>query len=611
MAVRPPEAIDSRTPLMTPTSIGITGGSLQEPIKVAKKTTASHTRLERTGFWWGRVGRTGVLYTGPSTGDGQMPQRLQFPVLPGADDQSYWPKVRDLINFVDEARPDRKELRQFMQDQETWDRDRFEGFFDLAQVEKHGKRYRLGRVARALLDAGDQAERQLILFRRILSENPILMRCMFDALEERLFSDAELWRYLTSHVYPGDHMGGAEFREWMRWMRLCGVVRVIGIRFGFAEKIDEIKKAVGRVDVEEELMDEAEAAEGGDDDTEGDDEPAAVRDPSATRDRSKTEVEAGGSEEATPATDREDEEAPAASTAPAPASTSASTSDHSGDTATERPIAKVVPLRRAMTKVVGEAEIEDNLGRMRDWWRGFDERSLSRAEDLGVMALAYESGDKRVFLMQMVATALVVAGDPRPADRFGFFNALGRARFFHRLVDDRAAFFEVLDELEWFGDDVGQRALAENLIHVVRLRDALLDDGDLPARLAEIADPAELLAVLNEHSFTSPVEGLWLIREMVRMGLWGGEGREGIAAVAAVPSPSVVETAWRLGLHDRPQADDADEALAAAKAIAAWLGQEDGFDEPLAHFAHAHGCRRACPNAPVCPYHCREKALSG
>ena len=139
-----------------------------------------------------------------------MPQRLEFPVLPGADDQSYWPKLRALIEFVDEARPNRRELREFMQDQETWDRDRFEPFFDLVQVEKQGKRYRLGKVARQLLDAADDEQRRLTVVRRIVSENPILIRCMFDALEERLFSDAELWRYLTSHVYPGEHVGGAE-----------------------------------------------------------------------------------------------------------------------------------------------------------------------------------------------------------------------------------------------------------------------------------------------------------------------------------------------------------------------------------------------------------------
>ncbi len=38
-----------------------------------------------------------------------MPQRLEFPVLPGADDESYWPKLQALIEFVDEARPDRRE----------------------------------------------------------------------------------------------------------------------------------------------------------------------------------------------------------------------------------------------------------------------------------------------------------------------------------------------------------------------------------------------------------------------------------------------------------------------------------------------------------------------
>ena len=523
-----------------------------------------------------------------------MPQRLEFPVLPGADDQSYWPKLRALIEFVDEARPNRRELREFMQDQETWDRDRFEPFFDLVQVEKQGKRYRLGKVARQLLDAADDEQRRLTVVRRIVSENPILIRCMFDALEERLFSDAELWRYLTSHVYPGEHVGGAEFRDWMRWMRLCGVVRVIGIRFGFCAGIDEIKRLVGRIDVEEELMDE-------EDDDEDDDDVDASPSRRDKANSSPPSVQAGGG-------------APQAADAEAPTTPDEDDRDDdeeddqeaaAEERSTSRPPveAEVVPLRRAMTRAFGAGQIAENRERMDEWWRGFDERRLSRAEDLGVMSLAYESGDKRVFLLQMVAVALTVAGDPRPADRFGFFNALNRARFFHRLIDDRAEFFKVLDELEWFAGDPGQRALAENLLHLVPLRDALLDDAELPDKLAAVADPAQLLSTLAERAYASPIEGLWLVRELCRMGIWGGDERPDIAAAAGVPSPSAVETAWRLGLHDRPQADDAAEALAAARAIS-------GVDEALDHFATAHGCRRACPNAPVCPYHCRERTLA-
>lgn len=513
-----------------------------------------------------------------------MPQRLQFPVLPGADDQSYWPKLRALVEFVDEARPNRKELREFMQDQETWDRERFEAFFELVQIEKQGKRYRLGRVARQLLDAGDEEERRHVVFRRILAENPILMRCMFDALDERLFSDAELWRYLTSHVYPGEQLGGAQLREWMRWMRLCGVVRLIGIRFGFGQGLDEIKRLVSRVDVDEELMEAEE-----DDDSEDDDDSPEPQRVEAARAGDRGDRRAA--EEADVEAD-DDDEPDAASPPPAEVPSAA------------RPApGEVVPLRRALTRAYSAAQLAENRERLDEWWRHFDERRLSRAEDLGVMALAYESGDKRVFLLQMAAVALAVAGDPRPADRFGFFNALNRARFFHRLVDDRAEIFKVFDELEWFAGDPGHRALSENLMHLVPLRDRLLDDAELADKLAAVQDPAELLRLLAQHAFCSPIEGLWLVREMVRMGIWGGDDSPDVAAAGAVPSPTAVETAWRLGLHDRPQADDAGEALAAARAIA-------GVDEALDHFAQAHGCRRACPNAPICPYHCREKTLT-
>ena len=226
------------------------------------------------------------------------------------------------------------------------------------------------------------------------------------------------------------------------------------------------------------------------------------------------------------------------------------------------------------------------------------------------MSLGYESGDKSLFLLQIAALATLVAGDPRPADREGFFKALLRSRFFHRVMEDPTSAIAVFDELGWFSEGVGHSALAENLIHVLRQRAAFAADPELPDRLAAETDAATLLAMLRDRLFgeESALEAHWMVREMVRAALWT---EEGIRGGAAVPTRKVREAAWRLGLLDMLHVDDADQLLAASKAVTAHLGPLEGFDEPLALFAARHGCTWGCPHTATCAFHCREKHQPG
>jgi len=526
-----------------------------------------------------------------------MPQRLDFPLLPRAGDHDYWPKLNALLRFVDEVRPNRRELREQMQDLEIWDRHLFEGFFDLIQIDKHGKRWRLGGLARRLVDAaGDEEEQGRLVFRYFLRENPILARYVFDALEERLYSDAELWRYLTSYVYPGDKVGGQQFRDWLRWGCLCGVLRTLGVRYAFAPGIADVKQAVSRIDVEELLEEWEEEGDEDDDEDEEDEEPPPPPPPPPAEPEPEDEPE----EEDLPDPPGF-EPGPVAAEGPLPAAPAAPVPPPAAEPVDRRPLPFSPP------ELEPAEAVAENLARVRAWWRQVPERPLTRAEDLGLMALAWEAGDRRVFVLQVAALATIVAGDPRPADRPGFVNLLNRGRFFPELMEDPAALLAFCEGQEWFCGDPGHAALAENLIHVLRYRAALAADPELPDALAAADGPGVLIGLLRERLLGAGalLEPHWIVRELVRAGVWTAEG---LSEAAVVPSRQTRLAAWRLGLLDVPQADGPDDLLAAARAIAGHLGPEDDFGEPLESFCLHHGCSSPCRFAAGCPFHCREEA---
>jgi hypothetical protein len=493
--------------------------------------------------------------------------------------------MRALLDYIDEAHPNRAELREFMQDHEMWDRSALEGLFTFLDIPKAGKRYRLGKVSRRLADAvGDGEDIATAMFQHILHQNPILIRYVFDALEERIYSDAELWRYLTSYAYPGDHMGGPELRNWIRWMGLCGIIRLIGVRWGLAKDIDEARRLVERIDVEE-LLDE----DGDEDEDEEDDDEVSGAAPS------RRERPAVAEELDLP-------DAPGMKPAPGP-DLPAAVASVPGEVST--------PSRRALPFAPSDLDpaeaLAENLVRLRAWWADVHERDLTRADDLGLMPMAYEAGDKAVHIFQLVSLATLVVGDPRPVDRLALCNRLNRARFFPRVLADPTDALAILEEWGWLRDEPAQAAMMENLVHILAHRAALVADPGLPDLLAAAAGPDALLALLRERFFGAGagLEPHWVIREMARSGLWKQEGLE---KAASVPSRGARETAWRLGLLEHHHAATTADLSVASQGIGAALGAADGFDEPLAHFARHHGCAFGCPHTLTCPFHCREKS---
>ncbi len=597
-----------------------------------------------------------------------MAQRVVFPVLPGVPEQLYLVKLNKLLYFIDENRPKLRELRMFMQEEDMWDRSAMtDEFWEFYGIQK-AKRFRLTKFGIKILDLRtDPDEQKEAFFKYIVRENEILARYVFDALTERLHSDAELYRYITSYVYPGKLIRRPEFINWLKLVSVLEYIRILGIRWALTERGQEAMKWIEKIDVESILEEERMEEEGEEEDEEDEDDEtpeelaarlervrrrreedaamAAKDDAEGEDEDDEGEVDGGMEEpyedeeeapyqdedyeegdeapyqgalephedEATPEEEPEEEvEArPAAARRPAGG---ALPSPRRKVARAPRPAARVVtdlPEQVAMLPIPGGERplsaqlVTENLERLVAWWTEFGERELRRAEDFGLGAMQYDM-EPQVFFLKVLSLSRLVITDPRPTDRWGFFNKLERARFFPLLVKDPSQAYGALEESGTFTEGPRARVPGEHLFEIMRFRHVLVGSEGLLDELGAMEDPATLVGRLSELFFDGrpSLEAHWIVREMFTMGLWR---HEALRAGCPVPSASTRRMAHRLGLLPSPYASSARDLLDAAARISEFLGPEVGFDEPLHHLAKHLGCRESCPHKAGCPYNCREK----
>jgi len=177
-------------------------------------------------------------------------QRLVYPMLPKVEEAHYLDKLNKVLIFIDEQRPTQRELREFMQEEEMWDKELLgPDFWDFHQIIRE-KRYKLGKLASKMLDnRREPAVEKELLFRHILRENELLSKYIFDALNERLHSDAELYRYMTSYVYPGQKIRRPDFLSWLKLVTILGYIRIIGIRYGLTDAGKDAMRWIDQIDV--------------------------------------------------------------------------------------------------------------------------------------------------------------------------------------------------------------------------------------------------------------------------------------------------------------------------------------------------------------------------
>ncbi len=573
-----------------------------------------------------------------------MVQRVDYAIFPDVREQELLAHANRLIAHVGRTSPSFKDLREWLREANTYDKETTPILFELLDIVNKGTKVKLGPWAVAHDALDDEEAQKTSLFKRMLDQNTLLVKYVIEALDMegggRLHSTYELHRMLTSYVYPGEHIRLTEFQNWIKWMVASGRIKLIGIRWGLTDLGKEIAPRLRQIDVEEFLEDEADEAE--DEADEAEEEAAA---PAPAKAAAKAPAPAPAAAAPPPTPKKGKAAAPAPSAAPAEGEeefpdlppeappvdedTFRAYEEQLVAETTPEPPASRVPVAQAAaaavavptmprsivtpTAITEHARLEvaclqeppepaDVIGQLRTIGRerGLGGGSLLLAYGLETR-MAQNEPARHLFLASLLARLFAARPDGALAtllvERVG---ALGPVAI---LLERPEALAEVLVRWGLAMPDPASQQVRTILLDAVIGGRALAARTDLPTVLAETPTSEMLVGSLTQGLLrgAGPLAVFWLVREMVRVGLWS---RPTHTEIACVPTRAVRLMAYRLRLIDSHHATSSARMLEVARRLAALLppgSVEAAAAELLAVDDHL---RFDCARLPICPPPC-------
>lgn len=533
-----------------------------------------------------------------------MAQRITFAPLPNTSPIAWHAALVPLLAEVDRAKPRVKALREWLRLRNLFDKEGFETLMAFLDVDL-GEPVTLGPAARAMLEAADEPTARSVLGDRLLGENPLLAKYCLEALDVdkggRLHSTNELYRMITSYVYPGNKPTLNAFKAWVDWSVSAGLLKMVGIRWALGDGGREALPRLRAIDAEEFLEEErAEAAGGAPSPAEagevGDVPPSLVVPvpsvgPALAMVGPGIEANVEGA-------------APAVGSVPAAAEATQSAPHPVPGTSPDRPVASrpapaptpLPPLPMAGEFPGAAASLPLDLAATRDALQAWYARWPGRAAPLSA-GLGLPGGDAGVF--EAAAVALWIARGMAPADAG---RALAALRADGLLYDAGKGTLTVaaLGSVASATQDAVVRTALEAAVWLPRLHAGVRGAG-----LLQAATPRDLLDRLWQRLYvpSAPLAPFVLARLLLE----AGRLPENLAPAGLLPTYAVRENAFRIGFLDRLHAASFSDLVEGALALAAWFGGPD-HEGPIAHVHLAFGCAFRCGRAPVCPLSCRERA---
>jgi hypothetical protein len=511
----------------------------------------------------------------------------------------------------------------------------------------------LGPFAERFFAAPDEDVARELLYKRLVDENTLLAKYALEALDTdgggRLHSTYELHRMLTSYVYPGKQVGLVQFQNWIKWIVASGRVKLIGIRWGLTDLGKQAVPRLRAIDADEFLEDEAADA-------------AAPQVPAAAAVQAPPPPPAApvAAPAPVPATkakaskapasqaddpDSEDfldlppesepidesvftkyehqfDEVPPASAvpeaaprpgtkrpAPAPAATVATAAAEAPAPVIRQPRHTTAPgtvARQMQTEAACTGQpldVGDVVAALRNYARGngiVGGGSLLLAHGLE-SRMAQSEAARHLLLASLLARLYAARPDGSLADLL--VERVGGLGPVAVLLDRPEALAEVIVRWGLAQGDPSSTALRSALLETVLGGRALKAQADLPTALAEAPSSEVLLGMLGQGLMrAAPLPAhFWLVREMVRAGLWT---RPSASEIAFVPSRPVRLMAYRLRLIDSHFAQGAAMMLQVARRLCTLL--PPGSVEAMAFDALAPSdhLRFDCVRVPICQQPC-------
>lgn len=524
-----------------------------------------------------------------------MAEQVEFPCIPECEPVDYRPVITSLLTFVNNESPTPEELQTFMSARSMFDEETAKSLLELIGVGfEKGEKPHLTDLGLRLYKAGDTDEFNKHLLEAIAERNPILLRVVFDSLSDRLQSDNELFRIITSHFYPGTPPLRQQFNNWFGWLEATQTIRQIGIRWCPAKLPKEIKKYleglnidfVGQADVDEETNpepaqpapEETPQSESDSIDGEGE-EDELTPDESGPIDGLHESVD-DHSHVGTETAEEPDERA----TDPEPTPVWAVRLQATPGLDEVRNVLRDPsqgPKIALQATVIDEAEIAYSLNRFRDLWVTASNRLPADFDSFAIDPTTYAKGksnEKATFLYRALAAGCCFLRPfSHPAETVGFerFRTLSDWGALDKHFVEGRPLDEIVESFchENPNDDwmLSLTPLLALLKHGLREAESWL------GKLAEVDSADELLDELNQRlgGDLFSLELIWVTREMVRHQLWNVDGLE---TIGVVPTPDVVEVGYQIGLLPTPCIGSFTAAVYASRVLTAAFGEEYGWE---------------------------------
>ena len=534
-----------------------------------------------------------------------MSQRVDYEALPGTRYDQYVPKLRAIAQFVGTAEGRQfKPFRDFVRRQGLWDKAKSVTMFSLIDLSWDRQQVLKGGLAGRIESASSDDEVRELLFERLRKDNLLLLKYVLEALDVesggRLHSVHELYRMVTSYVYPGEYVTLPNFQAWMEWLAATGLIKMVGIRWGLSERGLAVIQEFTSLDVEEILEDMAEEAL-----------EAATRSEVIAADEGVESVNSEPEEDAEnegpedildgvmsvsqePENDPEEESASEVNVAPrargkrtahvgttlhpqglaiarvsGPASTASAGQSLPAVTQPEPSLATLIGARSDMKAMSAT---------IRGWyeqWRGWPTFSAAL---LGVDT-GPEGQEGDTLLAELAILALLIEGLPVQPQLLAAARRIRQSGFFDALHSD-GGFSAALDALGDVDDEPWLRAACARLVHAHGIKRRLASGGSVMASIEQASTVSEALHLLRDRVFGGATSEapFWVIRELVRDGIIDGVK---FAPATVVPTARLLNNAARIGLIPRAQISSFEGLIEASACVAEHFGPETGYGEAL------------------------------
>ena len=471
-------------------------------------------------------------------------QRTHFPLIPNTEPELYLSTLQQAFAEVQRhggAMPF-KEFRQWLRDRELWSREESEALMDFVGCEMRPNVV-LGDFANRYMQADDMSGQQSLLYEWMRLWNPFLHKFVFDALDSeangRMHSEHELYRIITSYVYPGEYVTLPNFQNWIRWMAASGTIRYVGIRWGLSETGLAAMPAVRQIDVEDLLEDEDMEAqsETGDDSSmpsisEGSDAASTMEPVPSSNDggpvtsmavptveSASSPIESPPEGTRAPATELPDQQSNKA--------VEQETESDSPDVPPEAPIPDW-PADDSEDSASGAQKtailVDDGEQNPAERWFG-DLCGAGRPSisDFGLKPAQYSS-NRSLFLFQVIVLGRLTTDGQNPKNTSNLISFTQKVRFLERYFTASQPLEEKLKDIRYFRERLDLRqAFRRHAFDLMRYKSVVLANAGLCDRLENATNIRTVLNILRDEVYEgdSSVAALWVASQMWANGLWG------------------------------------------------------------------------------------------